>query len=51
VTAHSGQKNEVLRLVLIHSGKLSAGLIMQGSKLALSPLLANEINDMRAQDS
>lgn len=51
VTAHSGQRNEVLRLVLIHSGKLSAGLMMRGSKLALSPLMVNEINGMRAQDS
>ena len=42
VTAHSGQRNEVLSLVLIHSRKLTAGLIMRGSNLALSPLLVNE---------
>lgn len=42
MTAHSGQRNEVLSLVLIHSRKLTAGLIMQGSNLALNPLLVNE---------
>lgn len=51
VIVRSHWLNQVFRLVHIHRRNISAHLIMQGSKLALSSLLVNAINGMRAQDS